>query len=80
MSMSVVERADLWCCEGTSDKVYHLQIVDTGTGFVVEFQYGRRGGHMNEGRKTPRPVSRGEAQKVFNKFVQEKTKKGYMPL
>ena len=48
-------------------------------GFVVEFQYGRRGGHMNEGTKTPRPVSRGEAQKVFNKFVQEKTKKGYMP-
>lgn len=77
--MMIVEKADLWFQEGSSDKVYHAAIEESCGGFIVTFQYGRRGGHMNTGTKTDFPVSRAEAQKVFDKLVQSKLKKGYQP-
>lgn len=76
--MSVIEKADLWFREGTSDKVYHATIerVDS-TGYVVNFAYGRRGSTLKTGTKTTSPVSLYEAQKVYQKLVNEKTSKGY---
>lgn len=77
MNSTVVEQANLWYCDGHSDKVYHASIMEKDFGYVVFFQYGRRGGHMNEGYKTESPVSLPEAKKVFDKLVASKTKKGY---
>jgi predicted DNA-binding WGR domain protein len=77
MANKVIETADLWFCEGGSDKVYHASVVEEGSGYVVEFSYGRRGGHMNTGKKTVKPVSLYEAREVFCTLVQSKVKKGY---
>lgn len=76
--MSVIEKADLWFCEGTSDKVYHASIERVGSvGYVVNFAYGRRGSTLKTGTKTTSPVSLYEAEKVYQKLVNEKTSKGY---
>ena len=50
--------------EANSDKVYHLQIEKSGSGYVVNFQYGRRGSTLNTGSKTSSPVDLVSAEKV----------------
>lgn len=69
----------LYFKEGASDKVYHAQIKARGDGFVVEFQYGRRGSSLTAGSKTPEPIAYDKAMKVYEKIVKEKTGKGYTP-
>lgn len=39
------EAVNLYYQAGSSDKVYQVQLQDTGTGFVVNFQYGRPTSH-----------------------------------
>lgn len=65
--------------EGSSDKVYHVQILESMPGLCcVNFQYGRRGGALTLGSKTPDgPVTLYEADHIFRKLVQEKVSKGY---
>jgi len=63
--------------DGGSDKVYHAQIEEKGSGYVVNFQFGRRGSTLNSGTKTAAPVELAAAQKIFNKLVAEKKGKGY---
>lgn len=75
--MSVIDQTDLWYCEGTSDKVYHATIEKSGSGYVVNFAYGRRGSALKTGSKTSGAVSLPEAQKVYERLVAEKTGKGY---
>jgi len=72
-SLSVV----LHFSEGSSDKTYQAQVKAKDDGFVVEFQYGRRGGPLQSGCKTPKPVAFEAAEKVFAKLVAEKKAKGY---
>lgn len=68
----------LYLREGTSDKVYEVDLCEAGEGeFVVNFRYGRRGTTLREGTKTTFPVSRAEAEVVFDKLVESKTSKGY---
>ena len=68
----------LFCTEGGSDKEYRAQIETAeGDGFVVNFQYGRRGQALKSGTKTSKPVPLPEAQKVYSKLVAEKLAKGY---
>lgn len=78
--MKLIQRTTLQYTEGTSDKVYEVDICQTAEGYVVNFRYGRRGKNLQEGTKTTAPVSLNEAQKVFHKLVQEKTKKGYQDI
>jgi bifunctional non-homologous end joining protein LigD len=74
----IVASASLAFCEGSSDKVYHAQIVgDEAAGYVVNFQYGRRGATLQSGSKTASPVALAKAQAVFDKLVKEKMAKGY---
>lgn len=72
-----MKNANLFYTECSSDKVYHLQIEKSGSKFVVNFQYGRRGSALKAGTKTEIPVSEEEADKIFEKFLKEKTGKGY---
>jgi bifunctional non-homologous end joining protein LigD len=65
--------------DGGSDKVYHVQIEPKDNGYIVVFQYGRRGSTLNTGAKTANPVPLEQAEKIFDKLVKEKTAKGYSP-
>lgn len=75
----IKEQTSLYFSEGSSDKEYHAQIAGSGEGFVVNFQYGRRGSALAAGTKTASPVSFEAAKKAFDKLVKEKTAKGYTP-
>jgi bifunctional non-homologous end joining protein LigD len=79
MTETQTERTTLYYREGSSDKVYHIAIEPSGTGFAVNFAYGRRGSTMSTGTKTAKPVDRATAKNLFDKLVKEKTAKGYTP-
>jgi len=73
----------LHCTEGTSDKVYYLQIVDGSVAgkYTVAFQYGKRGkaltwGNRN-GTQKVEDVSMYEAERYLSKKVREQEAKGY---
>ena len=76
--MKLVRQSRLEFQEGTSDKVYEVDLCEAGEGeFLVNFRYGRRGSTLKDGTKTVYPVTRAQAESVFEKLVAEKTKKGY---
>lgn len=76
--MTESKRVTLYCREGGSDKEYTLWLEGDGNAFVVNFQYGRRGGTQNPGTKTKAPITLAEAEKVYDKIVKEKRAKGYV--
>lgn len=69
----------LYCKEGTADKVYQVTLEESGTGHVVNFANGRRGGTMRTGTKTSSPVTIDEANKIYDKLIKEKLSGGYKP-
>jgi bifunctional non-homologous end joining protein LigD len=69
----------LYYREGSSDKVYQAAVEPKDSRFIVTFAYGRRGGALQSGVKTPEPVDLEDAERVFDKLVREKTAKGYTP-
>lgn len=71
------QQASLYYSEGASDKVYHAQLVAAGDGFIVNFQYGRRGASLATGTKTASPLPYEAAKKTFDKLIKDKTSKGY---
>lgn len=71
------KRISLYCTEGGADKVYTLWLEPAGGAWTVEAQWGRRGGPIQAGAKTPKPVSREDAEKVYEKTLKEKRAKGY---
>jgi bifunctional non-homologous end joining protein LigD len=75
-----LQSASLYFREGNSDKEYRAAIEPKDGGFVVNFAYGRRGGTLNTGTKTPVPVTEAEATKVFDKLLASKLAKGYRPI
>ena len=76
--MKLIQRTTLLYQEGNSDKVYEVDLCQTGEDlYVVNFRYGRRGTKFKEGVKTAQPVPEAQAQKVFDELVASKVKKGY---
>lgn len=67
----------LYFKEGSSDKVYNASLQQQGSGWVVNFSFGRRGTALQTGTKTPTPVDYDKALKTYNKLVSEKVGKGY---
>ena len=76
--MKLIKQVKLFYQEGTSDKVYEIDLLQVGEDYVVNFRYGKRGTALKEGTKTIFPVSITEAEKVFIALEQEKRKKGYV--
>jgi predicted DNA-binding WGR domain protein len=76
--LKLIRQTRLFFQEGTSDKVYEIDLYESGDGYIVNFRFGRRGSTLKEGTKTIFPVSLGEAEKVFAELEQEKRKKGYV--
>ncbi|NES81232.1 MAG: WGR domain-containing protein [Moorea sp. SIO2B7] len=76
--MELIKHTRLLYQAGSSDKVYEVDLCDTGESlYVVNFRYGRRGSTLREGKKTIQPVSLAEAEKIFDKLVSSKIKTGY---
>lgn len=73
------ESIELAFKEGSSDKVYHAELVAKGDGYVVNFAYGRRGNTLVTGTKTAAPVTGEVAKAIYDKLVKSKTSKGYKP-
>lgn len=71
--------ASLYFSDGKSDKVYHVQVRERDPGWVLVFQFGRRGSALQSGTKTAKPVPLETATALFQKLVQEKLAKGYSP-
>ena len=55
-TLTETEKVTLYFRQGGSDKVYHVAIKPSGTGFVVNVAYARRGGTLQTGTKTNSPV------------------------
>lgn len=76
MTIKIVDEANLYFREGSSDKVYNVRLETDGAGHSVFFSYGRRGGHMNEGYKV-KDAPEAVARKEYDKLIASKVKKGY---
>jgi bifunctional non-homologous end joining protein LigD len=74
------ESVSLFFKEGSSDKEYHAQLESHDDGWIVSFQYGRRGSALRADSKTPHALPYEEAKKIYDKVVREKLGKGYRPL
>jgi bifunctional non-homologous end joining protein LigD len=74
-----MQTTTLYLRDGRSDKVYRAELAPQSGGWVVRFAYGRRGSTLTAGTKTPSPVSREEAEEVYNRLIRSKTAKGYTP-
>ncbi len=69
----------LYYSDGKSDKEYHAQLKSSDSGYVVTFQYGRRGSTLRSGTKTSSPVDYEKAKKIYDKLIAQKMSKGYSP-
>ncbi|MGB9067515.1 MAG: WGR domain-containing protein [Candidatus Acidiferrales bacterium] len=70
------ERIDLYYQQGSSDKVYHLQLENVEEQWSVNAQWGRRGSTLQSDSKA-RGVPYEEAKRVFDRVLREKMGKGY---
>ena len=77
--MKLVRQSRLVFRSGNSDKVYEVDLCEVGPDrFVVNFRFGRSGSQLKEGTKTDLPVGRSEADRAFQRLVDEKIRKGYV--
>lgn len=76
--MKLIRQSRLYFKEGRSDKVYETDLCQVSDHeYVVNFRFGRRGTRLQEGTKTIFPVSLLAAEKIFDRLVKSKIKKGY---
>src|SRR5580658_5013082 len=79
--MKLVAQKILFYQQGSSDKVYEIDLCEVGPGqFVVNYRYGRRGARLRDGTETPAPLPQRDAQRVFDKLAASKVAKGYAEL
>src|SRR4029077_13130812 len=62
--------------QGSSDKVYHLQLENVQNQWSVQAQWGRRGSALQSDVKVG-GTSYEEAKRVYDRILREKTGKGY---
>lgn len=76
--MKLIKQTTLYYREGSSDKVYQVDLCELGANrYLVNFRYGKRGSNLKEGSKTVGAVPLTQAQRVFDELVDSKVKKGY---
>lgn len=71
------EKVVLYFTHGTSDKEYHVHLVQEAEQYVVHTQNGRRGGTLRTTVKSKKPEDYEVAKKLFDKIVAEQLSKGY---
>ena len=77
MAIPTAESINLFYTEGSSDKVYQVQLVEAEGGWKVNAQNGRRGGTLKPQNKTPDPIDFASAKKIYDDLVKSKKKSGY---
>src|SRR5258705_5025085 len=70
------ERAELYFRQGSTDKVYHLQLENAQARWSVQAQWGRRGSTLQSDIKVS-DTTYEEARRVYDRLLREKTGKGY---
>lgn len=76
--MQLISHTTLIYQAGSSDKIYEIDLCQTGENrYLVNFRYGRRGTTLKEGTKTIQAIPLAEAVRVFDKLVDSKIQKGY---
>ncbi len=70
------ETIELYFQQGSSDKVYHLQLESVEEQWSVNAQWGRRGSALQSDTKVG-SVAYDEAKRVYDRIIREKTGKGY---
>ena len=70
------ETIELYFQQGSSDKVYHLQLENVEEQWSVNAQWGRRGSALQSDAKVS-SVAYEEAKRVYDRIIREKTGKGY---
>jgi predicted DNA-binding WGR domain protein len=70
------ERAELYFRQGSSNKVYHLQLENTQERWSVQAQWGRHGSALQSDIKVS-DTNYEEAKRVYDRLLREKTGKGY---
>jgi bifunctional non-homologous end joining protein LigD len=70
------ETIELYFQQGSSDKVYHLQLESVEEQWSVNAQWGRRGSALQSDTKVS-SVAYAEARRVYDRIIREKTGKGY---
>ena len=73
------ENITLFFQQGSSDKIYKASLEEVDGKFIVNFAYGRRGSTLKTGTKTQSPVEYEKAKKIYDKLVNGKASKGYVP-
>ncbi len=73
------EQVTLYFKQGASDKIYQASLEKDNDNYIVNFAYGRRGNTLKTGTKTQQAVPFEKAKKIFNKLVNDKMAKGYLP-
>jgi bifunctional non-homologous end joining protein LigD len=63
--------------QGSSDKVYNVELIHNRMGWVVNFEYGRRGSSLTRGTKIGPTVNYTMAKRTYDKLVTSKKAKGY---
>lgn len=80
--MKIVRTLKLWFREGTADRVYEIDLVDTEASnanarYLVNVRHGKRGRVLKEATKTRTAVSLAEGEKLFDSVVVAKINEGY---
>src|SRR6202041_4101994 len=70
------ETIELYFQQGSSDKVYRLQLESVEEQWSVNAQWGRRGSALQSDTKGS-SVAYEEAKRVYDRIIREKTGKGY---
>src|SRR5260370_27081809 len=70
------DRLELYFQQGSSDKVYHLQLEGAQDQWSVQAQWGRRGSALQSDVKVSSTTYE-EARRVYDRILREKTGKGY---
>lgn len=77
--MKLIKQISLYFQDDRSDKVYEVDLCQVREdSYLVNFRYGRRGSNLKDGTKTDVGVPLAQAEKIFDKLVAEKVKKGYL--
>lgn len=74
---AILPTASFYCQENSSDKEYHMQVAEVDGGFVVKYQYGRRGSTLTPGIKPAKPIPLDKAIKQFDSMCKERIGKSY---
>src|SRR5271170_1509990 len=70
------ENAELYFRQGSSDKVYHLQLENVEDKWSVQAQWGRRRSALQSDVKVSNSTYE-EAKRAYDRILREKTGKGY---